>query len=110
MPKTSMSSFGLVKPNQEHKIFQMKLIHQHEEPITGVIYSLISTAIPKTYQSGPIIQKEPVRVEIEDDVEYIFYDEKRMIENVPYLIKFYGNDIFVIKRANKIEMVDHIET
>ena len=33
-----------------------------------------------------------------------------MIENVPYLIKFYGNDIFVINRANKIEMVDHIET
>ena len=89
--------------------FPMKVSLQPSEQIIGITYSLLAAIIPPKIQTKSIIQKPSVRVEIDNGIEYIFYDEKRMIENKPYPVKFYGVDIFIIKRKNKIEMVDRVE-
>ena len=94
--------------HSKHEFF-MKVLLQQREQITGITYSLLATAVPPKIQTESIIQKPAVRVEIDNGVEYIFYDEKRMVENNPYPVRFYGVNIFIIKRKNKIEMVDRIE-
>ena len=98
-------------PEQRSAKFHMKLSLQHEKVTTKMTYSLSSITPQNAPQNYSFTWKLPVRVEINDDgTEYIFYDEKRMIENKPYQIKFHGEDIFIIKSANKIKMVDHIRT
>ena len=100
---------SVVESSQSTREFPMKVSLQSEQIIMGITYSLLAALVPPKIQTKSIIQKPSVRVEIDNGIEYIFYDEKRMIEDKPYPVKFYGVDIFIIKRKNKIEMVDRVE-